>query len=62
MVGRTCVMVAHRLSTIQKADSIAVIMNGKVAEQGSHSELVSTGSGGAYYSLIKLQSNQVISA
>ncbi|KAK9934528.1 hypothetical protein M0R45_021668 [Rubus argutus] len=62
MVGRTCVVVAHRLSTIQKADSIAVIMNGKVAEQGSHSELVSIGSGGAYYSLIKLQSNQVISA
>lgn len=47
MVGRTCVVVAHRLSTIQKADSIAVIMNGKVAEQGSHSELVSIGSGGA---------------
>lgn len=62
MVGRTCVVVAHRLSTIQKADSIAVIMNGKVAEQGSHSELVSLGSGGAYYSLIKLQSNQAISA
>lgn len=61
MVGRTCVVVAHRLSTIQKADSIAVIMNGKVAEQGSHSELVSIGSGGAYYSLIKLQSNQAIS-
>ncbi|KAL6186428.1 hypothetical protein ACLB2K_042548 [Fragaria x ananassa] len=57
MVGRTCVVVAHRLSTIQKADSIAVIMNGKVAEQGSHSELVSLGSDGAYYSLIKLQSN-----
>ena len=36
MVGRTCVVVAHRLSTIQKADSIAVIKNGKVAEQGSH--------------------------
>ncbi|KAL6193236.1 hypothetical protein ACLB2K_034320 [Fragaria x ananassa] len=62
MVGRTCVVVAHRLSTIQKADSIAVITNGKVAEQGSHSELVSVGSGGAYYSLIKLQSNQAISA
>nr|POE76705.1 abc transporter b family member 15 [Quercus suber] len=46
MVGRTCVVVAHRLSTIQKADSIAVIKNGKVAEQGSHNHLVSLGRGG----------------
>ncbi|KAL4324379.1 hypothetical protein GQ457_11G012980 [Hibiscus cannabinus] len=55
MVNRTCVVVAHRLSTIQKADSIAVIKNGKVVEHGSHNELVSLGRGGAYYSLIKLQ-------
>ncbi|KAJ0095389.1 hypothetical protein Patl1_16799 [Pistacia atlantica] len=54
MVGRTCVIVAHRLSTIQKADTIAVIKNGKVVEQGSHSNLLATGTG-AYYSLIKLQ-------
>ncbi|KAI6687429.1 hypothetical protein NL676_024257 [Syzygium grande] len=56
MINRTCIVVAHRLSTIQKSDSIAVIKNGKVAEQGSHNELISLGSGGAYYSLIKLQS------
>lgn len=55
MVKRTCVVVAHRLSTIQKSDTIAVIKNGKVAEQGSHNELFSLGRGGAYYSLIKLQ-------
>ncbi|KAM4109664.1 hypothetical protein ACB094_03G136600 [Castanea mollissima] len=54
MVGRTCVIVAHRLSTIQKADSIAVISNGKVVELGSHSSLLAIGSGGAYYSLIQL--------
>ncbi|KAI5352185.1 hypothetical protein L3X38_005076 [Prunus dulcis] len=59
MVGRTCVVVAHRLSTIQKADSIAVIVNGKVAEKGSHHELLAIGHGGAYHSLIKLQSNLV---
>ncbi|KAK6242192.1 hypothetical protein SCA6_007581 [Theobroma cacao] len=58
MVRRTCVVVAHRLSTIQKADSIAVIKNGKVVEQGSHSRLLSIGRAGAYYSLIKLQSGQ----
>ncbi|CAI9785115.1 unnamed protein product [Fraxinus pennsylvanica] len=55
MVGRTCVIVAHRLSTIQKADSIMVIKNGKTVEEGSHHELLAVRDHGAYYSLIKLQ-------
>ncbi|XP_039124821.1 putative multidrug resistance protein isoform X2 [Dioscorea cayenensis subsp. rotundata] len=55
MVGRTCIVVAHRLSTIQKSDSIAVIKNGQVIEEGSHSELTRKGRGGTYYELIKLQ-------
>ncbi|KAJ7981612.1 ABC transporter B family protein [Quillaja saponaria] len=55
MIGRTCIVVAHRLFTIRKCNSIAVIQNGKVAEQGSHNELISLRQGGAYYSLIKLQ-------
>ncbi|KAK4484362.1 hypothetical protein RD792_006939 [Penstemon davidsonii] len=55
MVGRTCIVVAHRLSTIQKSNSIAVIKEGKVVEQGSHSDLLSLGNRGAYYSLVKLQ-------
>ncbi|KAL2547078.1 ABC transporter B family member 15 [Forsythia ovata] len=55
MVGRTCVIVAHHLSTIQKADCIMVIKNGKVVEEGSHHELLAVGDRGAYYSLIKLQ-------
>ncbi|KAK6160343.1 hypothetical protein DH2020_003724 [Rehmannia glutinosa] len=55
MVGRTCVIVAHRLSTIQKADCIAVIRNGKVVEKGSHSELLDIGNRGSYYSLINSQ-------
>ena len=58
MVGRTCVILAHRLSTIQKADPIAVISNGKVVELGSHSSLLAIGSGGAYYSLIQLQNSR----
>ncbi|MED6219107.1 hypothetical protein PIB30_032831 [Stylosanthes scabra] len=53
MVGRTCIVVAHRLSTIQRSNSIAVIKGGKVVEQGSHNELISLN--GAYYSLIKHQ-------
>lgn len=55
MGGRTCIVVAHRLSTIEKSNSIAVIKDGKVVEQGSHSDLLSVGNSGAYYSLVKLQ-------
>lgn len=57
MMGRTSVVVAHRLSTIRssESDSIAVIKNGKVVEQGSHRDLIAIGSQGSYYSLIKLQ-------
>ncbi|CAN1243086.1 Putative multidrug resistance protein [Linum perenne] len=55
MVGRTCVVVAHRLSTIQKSDSIAVIKNGEVAEKGPHNELMSLGHRGVYYSLVRPQ-------
>ncbi|KAJ1254406.1 hypothetical protein BS78_K067300 [Paspalum vaginatum] len=58
--GRTCVVVAHRLSTVQKADTIAVVKSGKVAERGRHSELVAAGRGGMYYNLIKLQHGKTI--
>ena len=53
--GRTCVVVAHRLATVQKADTIAVVKDGKVAERGHHGELIAAGRGGTYYNLIKLQ-------
>ncbi|XP_059316351.1 putative multidrug resistance protein isoform X2 [Lycium ferocissimum] len=56
MISRTSVVVAHRLSTIQKADTIAMIKNGKVVEQGSHSQLLALGKNGSYYGLMKLQS------
>ena len=52
--GRTSIVIAHRLSTIHNADIIAVIQNGKVAEQGTHSELMALQ--GFYY---KLNMNQV---
>ncbi|KAL3844648.1 hypothetical protein ACJIZ3_002051 [Penstemon smallii] len=53
MVGRTTVVVAHRLSTIRNVDSIAVIQQGQVVETGTHEELISKA--GAYASLIRFQ-------
>ncbi|KAL8124431.1 hypothetical protein AgCh_012176 [Apium graveolens] len=55
MVGRTSVVVAHRLSTIQNCDTIAVLDKGKVVEKGTHSALLAKGSTGAYYTLVNLQ-------
>ncbi|KAF5740332.1 ABC transporter B family member 15-like [Tripterygium wilfordii] len=55
MVGRTSVVVAHRLSTIQNCDLIAVLDKGRVVEKGTHSSLLSKGPTGAYYSLVNLQ-------
>ncbi|CAI0455695.1 unnamed protein product [Linum tenue] len=55
MVGRTIVVVAHRLSTIQNCDSIVVLEKGVVIESGTHSSLLAKGPAGAYYSLVNLQ-------
>ncbi|CAH1453217.1 unnamed protein product [Lactuca virosa] len=54
MVNRTTVIVAHRLSTIQNSDVIALINDGKIIEKGSHSELLQDPEG-AYSQLIRLQ-------
>ncbi|ERN01697.1 hypothetical protein AMTRI_Chr10g229580 [Amborella trichopoda] len=55
MVGRTCVVVAHRLSTIQACNHIAVLDKGAVVEQGTHATLFTKGPHGAYYNLVSLQ-------
>ncbi|GMI69507.1 P-glycoprotein 21, ATP-binding cassette B21 [Hibiscus trionum] len=54
MGNRTTVIVAHRLSTVRNADTIAVIRRGKIVEKGSHSELLKDPEG-AYSQLIRLQ-------
>ena len=51
--GRTTLVVAHRLSTIKGADEIAVVTAGRIAERGTHEELMK--SGGIYKSLYSLQ-------
>ena len=52
--GRTSVVIAHRLSTIHNADRIIVIDSGRIAEQGTHAELMERN--GIYAKLIEMQS------
>jgi len=51
-VDKTTIVVAHRLSTIKDADSIAVVEHGIIAEQGKHDTLINKG--GIYASLVGL--------
>ena len=53
---RTTLIIAHRLSTIRNSDTILVMDNGQVVEQGDHNELVSLG--GIYSRLWKVQTGE----
>ena len=55
--GRTTIIIAHRLSTVQKADEIIVLDKKKIVEQGSHQELLKEK--GIYYSLHQIQSGHM---
>ncbi|KAL0424341.1 UNVERIFIED_CONTAM: ABC transporter B family member 19 [Sesamum radiatum] len=58
MRGRTTVVVAHRLSTIRGVDSIGVVQDGRIVEQGSHGDLISRPDG-AYSRLLQLQRHRI---
>ena len=51
--GRTCLMIAHRLSTVRNADMILVVRHGRIVEQGTHSQLLAQK--GYYYELYTRQ-------
>nr|XP_033786800.1 ATP-binding cassette sub-family B member 5 isoform X2 [Geotrypetes seraphini] len=51
--GRTCIVIAHRLSTVQNADLIVVINNGRIVEQGTHQQLIANQ--GQYFNLVNAQ-------
>ncbi|XP_073139811.1 ABC transporter B family member 27 [Henckelia pumila] len=53
MSGRTVLVIAHRLSTVKSADTVAVIADGQIAESGSHDELLSMN--GIYTALVRRQ-------
>lgn len=53
MQGRTTILIAHRMSTVQQADRIIVLRDGEIVEQGSHDELA-TGSG-YYQTVLEMQ-------
>lgn len=53
MAGKTTLVIAHRLSTVRKADRIVVMEAGQIVEQGSHAELI--GRGGLYRRLYEMQ-------
>ncbi|HLK90740.1 MAG TPA: ABC transporter ATP-binding protein [Polyangia bacterium] len=55
MRGRTSIVIAHRLSTVQRATRIVVLHHGRVAEEGTHETLLGRGDAGIYARLYRLQ-------
>jgi subfamily B ATP-binding cassette protein MsbA len=60
MEGKTCVVIAHHLSTIQRADVIFVVKDSQLVERGTHAELLAAG--GTYAELVAIQANALVDA
>ena len=60
MEGKTCVVIAHHLSTIQRADVIFVVKDSQLVERGTHAELLAAG--GPYAELVSIQANALVDA
>jgi len=60
MAGRTAIVIAHRLSTVRRMDSLVVLDGGRIVEQGSHENLLALG--GIYASLWSHQSGGFLPA
>ena len=54
--SRTVFVIAHRLSTVRRADRILVLENGRITQQGTHAQLMETG--GLYQELVELQTGE----
>ena len=59
MASRTALVIAHRLSTVRRADRILVVERGQIVEEGSHAELLVAG--GLYQRLYELQFSDDVS-
>jgi len=55
MKGRTCLVIAHHLDTIRRADVIFVVKDAAIVEQGTHDSLLAAG--GVYHDLYEMQTN-----
>jgi len=60
MEGKTCVVIAHHLSTIQRADVIFVVKDSQLVESGTHAALLAAG--GTYAELVAIQANALVDA
>lgn len=56
-VGRTTIVIAHRIATVKNAHAIVVLENGTAIEMGNHLQLI--GKGGTYYNLVKLATEAI---
>ena len=58
LAGRTTLIIAHRLATVVHADRILVLRDGRIAETGTHAQLVDAG--GTYSRLVRLQTRGLV--